>query len=289
MNRPLRISLVCSWVIVAALGGFSLGRVWQHDDSGAKSVVASIDTTRKVEQLQVENQRLQAENTSLAKAKTELAASAKESPSSAASTLQQLGILAAAQKEKTITVRLPVVGRDGNLAAGFAKLFGLSDAEQQTLQGALNHARQQIDQLSASTTTAKRDGNTLVVAVSPFDGGSDVYDGLMEAFAQTLGTERNAAFVTLQGDQLSGAFNAFGAEQRTMTVSLEAGLDGAPKIAVRDQRKAPNSSMVNVSQVATAAELAQRYPALAPYVDQVSSLPVQSRPTGPPRPDIIRP
>ncbi len=289
MNTPVRIALLCALVVVAALSGFWLGRGGRNNDDSASVFVTPSATVREVAQLQIENQRLRVENALLSKTEVDALRSAKNRPSPQPTALQQLSMLAEAQKAKTVAVRMTIVGRDGNLTDGFTKLFGLSEAEKQTLKGALDHARQRIDQLSASTTTAKQEGNALVVAISPFDGGSDVYDGLMEAFERTLGPERNAAFIALQTDQLSGTFSAFGAEQRILTLSREAIGDADPKIAVRDQRKTTNGNMVSVNQVPNTEELVQRYPSLAPYVDRVSGLPVQTRPVGPPRPDTIRP
>jgi hypothetical protein len=290
MNTPFRISFVCVLLVAAALSGFWLGRVRHSNDGSAPNVASSVDAARAVAQLQTENQRLRTENALLNKTKADLAAGTKAPPSSSGpSALQQLNILAEAQKAKTVSIRMSVIGRDGNLADGFVKLFGLSDLEQQTLKGALDQARRQIDQLSSSNTTVKQEGNALVVAISPFDGGGDVYDNLMDAFAQTLGPERNAAFVALQTDQFTSVFNSFGAEQHTMTLSLQANGYDDPKIAVRDQHKGPNNNFVNVTQVSNTAELAQRYPQLAPYVDKVSSLPIQSIPKGPPLPVTIRP
>lgn len=194
-------------------------------------------------------------------------------------TLQQLNYLAAAQRDKLATVRVPITTneRDSKLSEAFVKLFALTEPERQTLQNALEHARHDVDQMANSSVAVKEDAGSLVFVMKPFDGGADVYDRLMDVFAQTLGPERNAAFVALQADQLSRSFNGFGAEERTVTLTRDAATNGAT-YAVHDDRRSSQMRSVGTSNVPNLEALAERYPMVAPYLDKIAQLPPKSKP-----------
>lgn len=284
-------------LVGVGLGGFWLGRR-QGSPADVATVMNSASGRPEESRLREDNARLLAENETLKK--KPVAAEAERTSSSGApagiaskvSRMEQLHMLAEAQKEKTAQVRVTLTSREGKLLEGFTKLFGVTEAEKETLQRALDQGRQKIEQLTAANASVTEADGAVVVAVRAFDGG-EVYDGLMDAFAQTLGPERNAAFVALQSDQLGSAFNSFGAEQRTIFLSREAPADGGePGIALRDQRRMPTgggTSMTMGSPVADLSKLPAQYQWLVPLVPQVAQLPVRVRPSGPPRPDTIRP
>jgi hypothetical protein len=289
MNTAARLLVTCILVAAAGLAGYRLGRrqVPAADPlANSNPAVESRETGR----LRDENARLRTENERLTKAVT-----AREAPSTAlpglpaatdahAVKMAQLRALAEAQKDKSANVNLPIVTRDGKLAPEFAKMFDLTPAENEALQRAVAQGRQQIDGLLAANATVTPTGDTLVVEVKPFTGGGDVYDTLMDAFARTLGPDRNELFLALQTDQLTRAFNSFGAEDRTLTFSREATTDSTgSRLALRDMQRAPRSSMSSSMTFPDLSKLPDQYAWVVPLVPQVSSLPVRPR-AGPNQP-----
>jgi len=284
MNTAARLLATFILIVAAGLSGYWLG--WRQvpaADPLAKpnSTVESRETGR----LRDENARLRTENERLTKTMT-----ARGTPSAAspglpatpdghAARMAQLRALAEAQKDKSANVNLPIVTRNGKLAPEFSKMFDLTPAENEALQRAVAQGRQQIDSLLAANATVTPTGDTIVVEVKSFTGGGDVYDTLMDAFARTLGPERNELFLALQTEQLTRAFNSFGAEDRTLTFSREATADSAgSRLALRDLQRAPNSSMSSASTYPDLSKLPEQYAWVVPLVPQVASLPVRPRP-----------
>jgi hypothetical protein len=105
--------------------------------------------------------------------------------------------------------------------------------------------------MAANAGVSRRADGAVVISVAPLDAGSSIKEGLMEAFAQTLGPDRNEAFVALQGNglnQLSGALGGFGTQQRTITLSRTTSPDGSRQmISVRDEQRSPTGSMSSMS------------------------------------------
>lgn len=197
-------------------------------------------------------------------------------------TIEQLNLLAAAQREKLATINVPITvsERDVKLSDGFVKLFGISDPERQTLDAALVRARHDMDELATTNVAVKQDGDSLSLVMKPFEGGADVYDRLMDVFAQTLGPDRNAAFVALQSEQLSRTFNGFGAEERTITFTREALAGGGSTYSVKDDRRSPQSRSVGTWTMSNPESLVERYPGLGRYVDKLAQLPVRTKAGG---------
>lgn len=202
------------------------------------------------------------------------------SDSSFTPSIDQLRFLAAAQKEKLAMINVPITvnEREAKLSDSFVRLFGVSDAERQTLDAALARARHDMDELATTNVAVKQDSDSLAIVMKPFEGGADVYDRLMDAFAQTLGPDRNAAFVALQSEQLARTFDGFGAEERTITFTREGVSGGSGSIfSVRDDRHSPQSRSVGTWTMSNPDALAQRYPAIAPYLDKLSQLPIKTK------------
>jgi hypothetical protein len=290
MNSTQRTVLVFGAVVAVGSGAYWLGS-WRAAVVKLAPAIAADEMAR----LRQENDRLRAENAALAKPGTAPttklvkpapatnagAVVAAATAGSNAARLEQIRILAQVQQEKLATVNLPIVGRDGKVTDNFAKMFALTDGERQVLQQAVDQGRRRTDELLASSMTVTQEPDKLVFAMKPFEGGAEIYDGLMDSFAQTLGSERNAAFVALQTDDLGRMFSGFGAEQRTVTLSREQPPDGGePRIVVQDLRKMPHGSAMSSTQQTDVTKLTAQYPWLVPYLQKVSDLPARSRPAG---------
>ena len=90
----------------------------------------------------------------------------------------------------------------------------------------------------------------------------------MSAFAATLGTERNAAFVALGSSQLEEALGNFGAVQETISITDNAsGAPGSPPgYTVVDSRDLPNHMQMSLaSTYPSLDEVTARWP-IAPLV-----------------------
>jgi len=139
----------------------------------------------------------------------------------------------------TLQVR-PLEGNDKKLVGDFVDLFGLTPAEQENLQRAVDRARDQVAELERSHATVSADGtgNKVVIAISPFtDSGGPISSELMQSFAEILGPERNSAFNALgASDQIERELGNFGAAQRTITISYDPS-DAASPYSVRNEVK----------------------------------------------------
>jgi RNA polymerase sigma factor (sigma-70 family) len=180
---------------------------------------ARVDLSERLQKL---NQRIADES-----ARTEALQAAVLPPSAPAAnakvgtigTMEQLRILADLQQRGVLNARITLVSPNGQLGKDFVNLFGLTPAEQATLQQSLDSTRAQLINLQlANATMSKNDKGQYVIAVKPFGEGSGLYDPLLSSFSQTLGPDRNAAFLTLGADQLERVFGHFGAENKTVII-----------------------------------------------------------------------
>jgi RNA polymerase sigma factor (sigma-70 family) len=224
-----------------------------NQSSQARSALAAADINLQkqmaaaadaIKSFQARNLELQEKLAALAAANMALERSVATTPTSA-DYMERLRTLADLQTTKLATIRLPFVSGDGKVHPNFAKLFNLSQAEKNTLQQAVDQARQKIEQLfTASANVSRRADGAIVISVPPSSAGKAIQDELMDAFGQTLGPERNQVFLALQGDgsnRLSSAFNEFGTQQRTITFSRATSPDGTqPMITVRDAMENAN-------------------------------------------------
>jgi hypothetical protein len=274
-------------VVLAAVCAGALGYFVGLQHGSAKSPPAAGEgASAEVARLRSENERLKEETRSTQTSNAAMAANAGRDPAASGAResgtetpLHRLRIVSEIQKQKLASVRLPVLGRDGTLTNEFARLFDLSAQERSTLQQAVENARQKIDTLAMASATVAQEGDALVARLKPFEGGADVYDSVMDAFAQTLGPERNAALVPLITDQFTNAFHGFGAQQRTITLSREImGSAGEPRLVLRDERRgAAGTGSSMTSGQTDPDQLVRQYPWLTPHLDAIAKLPVRRR------------
>jgi hypothetical protein len=155
-------------------------------------------------------------------------------------------MLAELKDQGLANIAVQVINKgNGKLQARFVELFNVTPAEKTALDQAVEQARQQTGQLlAAHASVSRRADGAVVISVAPTDDGNAIQESLMNAFAQTLGPERNAAFVALQGDgaiRLGGALGEFGTQPRTVTLSRATSPDGAkPTITLLDEQQASN-------------------------------------------------
>jgi hypothetical protein len=260
MSTPARVALIFLVIMAVGVGAYWLG----HERGLADALVQKmepVDDSHEVSRLRDENARLVAENNRLAAEhaapEPAAAAPAVANAPAEAGTMERLHTLAELQQKKLATVVVQMVNpRTGKLQDSFAELFNLTPAEKDTLQQALDQARQQTEQLMAANASLSRSADgAVVISVAPLDAGSSIKEGLMDAFAQTLGPDRNEAFVALQSNgpnQLSNALGGFGTQQRTITLSRTTSPDGSRQmISVRDEQRSPAGpgSMTSMSSI----------------------------------------
>lgn len=157
-----------------------------------------------------------------------------------------LQMLAELQKRGLVRPGMTFVNPNGKLNSAFVELFALEPSEQAALQQSVDGARERLFEFErANATVARNDKGDLVISVSPFAAeGGVVYDALMKSFADTLGPERNAAYVALGASQVERALGQLGAAQRTVTFSLDPAVEGGAKarVLVKMDYKSSNGS-----------------------------------------------
>ncbi|HVU34723.1 MAG TPA: sigma-70 family RNA polymerase sigma factor [Opitutaceae bacterium] len=134
-------------------------------------------------------------------------------------------ILAELQNTKAAQTQLALVDRMGKLNEAALKIFDVTPAEHDALERAVDSATQRMTALEQQNATMTPDGaDKLTIRVQSFpEAGGKVYDALMKSFADTLGPDRNAAFLQLAATQVDQAFSRFGAVERTVSVTLQPG------------------------------------------------------------------
>lgn len=187
-----------------------------------------------VEQLRTDNAALwrEAEQWRARAASAEAARSGRhESPAVTAptddihATRDKWKLVTELHRSRLLKGSLAFIDGAGRLHAGVASLFDLTPNEQKTLQHFVDRARERMEALELSRATITQTSpDTFAIALEPFPReGGVVYDELMQGLANTLGPERNGAFVTLAGEDLERAFGLFGAAKRTVTVTRRSG------------------------------------------------------------------
>lgn len=93
----------------------------------------------------------------------------------------------------------------------------------------------------ANANVSHRADGSVLISIPPMESGNAIRDGLMDAFAQTLGPERNAVFLALQANgsnRLGSNLSEFGTQQRTFTFARVPSSDGGSQtITLRDEQK----------------------------------------------------
>ncbi len=146
--------------------------------------------------------------------------------------LATLRILQDLRNRQLVFANVDFIKRQGELSAAFIELFSLTPDERDTLQQALDQARQQLDGVALVHALVSRpEPGKVVIEIPPTSGGGEIFDRVFDVFARTLGPDRNALFFELGSSQIERTLNQFGAEQRTITLTREAAtIEGAPKI-----------------------------------------------------------
>lgn len=168
-------------------------------------------------------------------------------------------LLVELSKQKLLAPQLNFVDSAGALNPAVASVFDLTSHEQESITHSIYYAREKMAELEKINATVTRtpDGK-VVIEVKPFPGkGGAVYDELIKNIGQTLGSERNAAFQTLGGEQMEKAFGAFGAAERKLTVTSQPESKSSRYLA-SDERIAPGSRSNNSSNYKTKDELVRK-------------------------------
>jgi RNA polymerase sigma factor (sigma-70 family) len=211
---------VASALLILAIGS----AVYEAGEArGAKVAVAAANRARDElnARLQISDRRVAEESARLAQA-SQTASSPAPAVSAGAGErglTAQWRAMADLQKRGVLNAKMTLVSPTGGIAKDFVDLFGLTPAEQAALQQALDRARAQLANLQlANATLSRNDQGQYVIAVKPFTEGSGIYDQVLDAFGNTLGPDRNAAFLTLEADQLEKVLGHFGGEIKTVTI-----------------------------------------------------------------------
>jgi len=253
MNAPVRIVVSLGVVIAICAGVYWLGHERGLADGLALKGSAN-DLLQENNRLRDENVQLTADNDRLKKqqATPEPSQAAQDAATLSApgspNYLDRLHILADLKDEGLANVAVQVINKgNGKLQARFVELFNVSPAEKTVLDQAIEDARQQTEQLfAANAKVSRRADGAVVISINPTDEGNAIQGTLMNAFAQTLGPDRNAAFLALQGNgaiRLGSAMGEFGTQPRTITLSHASSPDGTkPTISVLDEQQIPGGS-----------------------------------------------
>lgn len=216
---------------------------------------ADLDALRN---LRAENLRLNAE---LAR-RTDRASSAVSTAASTAAltAVDQLRVLADLSKRRLLTpmVRTFSYKEAGALSPAFAELFALTPPERAALQSAVDRARERMASLELENAAVERATNgDVVITMRPFpQAGGAVYDEMIKAFAETLGPDRQSAFLTLAAKEVEKSLGWFGTAERALTFSQAATPSGETQFNVQAQHKLPTESGSQSSSFKTFDEMA---------------------------------
>lgn len=250
------------WVFTAALVGLGLGVYvgveYRASPSGPAVPPEQSATLAEVVALREEVERLRKalEGQQVANAAVTTgdgtAAPGKSSPAA-------WSLLADLQQRKLATPRITFVTESGKLTDAFANLFALDAAERAALQRVLDQASDQLADLQRrNATVARGDDGSVSITIKSFavEGGA-VYDQLMKGFAQTLGADRNAAFVKLGSEQVERALGRFGAPDYVYTFKSRPTPDGR-SFEVSEKHKLPQENGTSNSSYRSWAEVQNR-------------------------------
>jgi hypothetical protein len=243
---------VVAVITAAGVGGYIAGRVGRasRDDSSLAELArlrgdldsvrtASAQQVQELAALRDENRQLKEELLQVSTAASSRNRADKTAPADVDG-LGPLRALSDVQKRRLGRVHVAFIDHTGKVGTGFAELFNLTPAERETLQQAMDRARQRLDEAALINAKVSRgDGGSVIIEVPPLTAGADVYDAVMDAFAQTLGPERNTAFSEFGAPwQVEHALNSFGVEQRKITiVPLSPPDERGNRFTIREERK----------------------------------------------------
>lgn len=202
--------------------------------------------TRELSTLREQVRQLSADNTRLSgPAKADPATSAE------AAGLERLRVLADLQKSGTLRNAIGPLDGGGKLNKQFVDIYQLSPAAAAALQRTLDASRAKMNALVlANAKVTEQSAGKFVVQVEPFpQAGGAAYDELMGSVGSILGPDRSAAFSQLSADSLDDEFGAFGAAQRTLTVTRDPSAAGAPSMVEDKLVRSSDSDVVTVTDV----------------------------------------
>lgn len=168
-------------------------------------------------------------------------------------------LLAELSKQGIASSTISFVDAAGILNPKMAAIFDLTPEEQTALSNQISSTRDKLEALEKvnATVTRQPDGKILI-EVKPFpQAGAPVYDELMGGIAQTLGQDRNAAFLTLCADQVEKTLGAFGATERNLTVSKQSDAKKS-RYTARDEKKSPGSHSTSTRDYKNREDLLQQ-------------------------------
>jgi hypothetical protein len=122
------------------------------------------------------------------------------------------------------------INAQGQLAAGFGELFGLSQDQVDRLQEKVTALKQQVEASALAGTTVQQTGeNSYSLTMQPLASVVQTRDEFVAAFKETLGDEGYRLFAALNGERVSAEgtrtggpanlLTQFGGDTRTMSVT----------------------------------------------------------------------
>jgi RNA polymerase sigma factor (sigma-70 family) len=155
-----------------------------------------------------------------------------------ASALDPLRMLMDLQRRKLVRPELKLVSDEVQLTGQFAELFALTPGETEVLQRSIEEARTRLDELQrANTVIGRTAAGDVTLETRPFpEAGGAAYDAMLKVFADTLGSERHQAFLTLGADQIEGRLGRFGTSHGAVTISREKTDAGEVRYRIRSRQ-----------------------------------------------------
>jgi RNA polymerase sigma factor (sigma-70 family) len=250
--------------VVAAVGlGVYLGVKSQIQVSAALPLALTAGTNDNDAGMRAEISHLRLELSRVASERSALSTS-RAKPSNALNAsvnpLEPLRVLTNLQQRKLAKSEVDFINSDARFTPAFAELFALTPMEQEVLQRSVDTARDRLAELERANATVSRATNgDVLVAVKAFpEAGGDVYDRMLQTFAETLGPERNNAFFTLGLEELEKTLGRFGTPQRTIKFSRTDATDGSVRYAMQEHLKLPKENGNYTSDFASFAELTRQ-------------------------------
>jgi preprotein translocase subunit SecD len=262
---------IAGWVVAgiiyvarshASLEADVVGPVAQNKADAAQLAALKLENQRLRDALRASAEKRVAHETS----KSTTGGGVTADPKDESSGLAKLNLLADLQKRKVLNAGVAPITRDGKLSPAFAELFELTSAEQAALQEVVDHTRSRMADLQAAAATVSRnEAGAVVVTIPSLVESPQIYDETMDGFARTLGPARNSAFVALGENQMTGALDNFGAEQKTLTVTKSANPKdpSQPFYDLNTQTRTPHASSSSSSRLNDLNSLNQRVGPLA--------------------------
>ena len=271
MNTWAKWIAPCLIVLPAAMIGFELGR--RFAENAATSARSDLLLSeREGIAVRALNRSLKAENASLAEAMGEPDPTVAVVPETGPG-LETISRLKQLQ-QMNVAVHLTAVQR-GTIYPGFAKLYGLTDAEVARLNDALQQAHGEVKEPAVTAANVSMVNGAVVVLVPASEDGPRQREKLLDEFAATLGPERFAALTSMSGiESIDREFDAFGGTARQITIMRTGpGQTGAPAFRMIDGRQTSiGGSIGTVVMFSNPDQLPEKYRWLIPVLPSLTDL-----------------